>query len=189
MYNFIIVLILGFGCNLASAFTSFYSDRMGKQAGTFITILLRDIFGIPVWAAGFLIAIKESNELIIQKTMAIELPGWIVTGAGALIIITALVGIRFKAAAPSTSDRLVNKGIYSFVRHPIHSGTFLEFIGLFLLWPSFNLMIATLMGMVWIIIQSKLEERDLVKRMPEYRDYMQKVPAFLPSLRALRSRK
>jgi protein-S-isoprenylcysteine O-methyltransferase Ste14 len=180
MYFFIVVLILGFGSNIASTFTSFYSEQWGKQVGTFITILLRDIFGIPVWAAGFLLAIKESEKLIISDSVIVNLSAWILIIAGAAIIITALVSIRLKAAAPSANDALVDKGLYSVIRHPIHCGTFLEFSGLFLLWPSINVLIACLTGLVWIIIQSRLEERDLVKRIPGYRDYMKNVPRFIP---------
>jgi protein-S-isoprenylcysteine O-methyltransferase Ste14 len=87
-----------------------------------------------------------------------------------------------KAAAPSTGDNLVNKGIYSMVRHPIHSGTFLEFAGLFILWPSLQVGIASAVGVLWILLQSGFEEKDLIKRMPEYSDYMKQVPRFLPSL-------
>lgn len=180
MYFFIVVLILGFVSNVASTFTAVYSERWGKQTGTFITILLRDIFGIPVWAAGFLLAIKESEKLIISDSVIIDLSGWILIVAGAAIIITALITIRLKAAAPSAGDALVDKGLYSVIRHPIHCGTFLEFIGLFLLWPSINMLIACLTGLVWIIIQSRLEEKGLVKRIPGYADYMKRVPRFIP---------
>lgn len=183
MYFFVIVLILGFGCNLASAFTSFYSEKLGKQAGTFITILLRDIFGIPVWAAGFLLSIKEGGDLFFKSSMVVLFTGWILIISGAAIIVTALVSIKLKAAAPTRDDQLVSKGIYSYVRHPIHCGTFLEFLGLFLFWPTFNVGLACLIGTFWILVQSRFEEKDLLKRMPEYKDYIKKVPAFLPSVR------
>jgi protein-S-isoprenylcysteine O-methyltransferase Ste14 len=183
MYWFLIPLVLGFASNLASALTTTYSVKWGKTGGTFVTILLRDIFGIPVWAIGFVMAISESTHMLYEVTLILKIIGWLIIVTGGVIIIVALVSIRTKAAAPSTHDSLVKDGIYSRVRHPIHSGTFLEFIGLFILWPSLQVGIACALGIIWILLQSGFEEKDLIKRIPEYKEYKSKVPAFVPGLR------
>jgi protein-S-isoprenylcysteine O-methyltransferase Ste14 len=180
MYWFLIPLILGFISNLASAFTTTYSEKWGKGTGTFVTIVLRDITGIPVWAIGFLLAIRESSGLLYQISLISQIIGWIFISIGAVVIIIALVSIRAKAAAPSTEDGLVKKGIYSVIRHPIHSGTFLEFTGLLVLWPSLPVGIASAIGFFWIFLQTRFEEHDLKKRIPEYKDYMKRVPRFIP---------
>jgi protein-S-isoprenylcysteine O-methyltransferase Ste14 len=180
MYYFLIPLILGFISNLASAFTTTYSEMWGKQTGTFITILLRDIFGIPVWAIGFVLAIKESSGILYHSSFLSQITGWLIIIAGAIIIVIALLSIRVKAAAPSTGDSLVKSGIYSLIRHPIHSGTFLEFGGLLILWPSLAVAIAVITGIIWIFFQSRFEEKDLIKRIPDYNKYMEEVPRFFP---------
>ena len=180
MFYFLIPLLIGFCLNLASAFTYYYTEKWGKQTGTFITILFRDIFGIPLWAAGFLFAIRESEDLLFARTLLTGISGWILLSAGGLIILIALVSIRKKAAAPATGDSLVNNGLYSYIRHPIHCGTFLEFAGLFILWPSVTVGMASLIGTIWIIIQSKLEEADLEKRVPGYTEYKISTPQFFP---------
>lgn len=183
MYWFLIPLILGFVSNLASAFTTTYSNYWGKKKGTFLTILLRDITGIPVWAAGYVLAIIQSSKMLYTTSSSLKVLCWAVIISGGVLIIIALTSIRIKAAAPSTEDSLVKAGIYSRIRHPIHSGTFLEFFGLLLLWPSLQVAIAFVFGSIWILLQTKLEESDLIKRIPEYRDYKSKVPAFIPSFR------
>ena len=180
MYYFLILLIFGFISNLASTSTAKFSEKWGKQTGTLVTIILRDILGIPVWAIGFVLAIRESSEMLYHSSFLSQVIGWVIITFGAIIIITALVSIRTKAAAPSTNDTFVKTGIYSMVRHPIHSGTFLEFIGLFILWPSLTVGIAVLLGFIWIHLQSRFEEKDLIKRIPEYKDYMIKIPRFIP---------
>ena len=182
MYWFLIPLISGFTSNVASTFTAFFSEKWGKAMGTMLTIILRDITGIPVWAIGFLMAIRESGRLFYIISPLIRVAGWILIIAGAVIIVIALVSIKTKAAAPSTGDTLVKKGIYSIIRHPIHSGTFLEFTGLFILRPSLQTSIAFALGFIWIFVQTKFEERDLLKRIPEYENYMKQVPGFIPSL-------
>ena len=181
MFYFLIPLLIGFCLNLASAFTFYYTEKWGKQTGTFITILLRDIFGIPLWAIGFLFAIRESEELLFARTLFTGISGWVILSAGGLIILIALISIRKKAAAPATGDSLVNSGLYSYIRHPIHAGTFLEFAGLFILWPSLAVGIASLTGTVWILFQSRFEEMDLQKRIPGYSEYMHNTPPFFPA--------
>ena len=181
MYWFLIPLVLGFTSNLASAFTTTYSVKWGKANGTIISILLRDIFGIPLWAIGFVMAVNGSSEMLYEVSLILKITGWMIIIGGGVIIVIALVRIRTKAAAPSAADTLVRNGIYSRMRHPIHSGTFLEFIGVFLLWPSLQVAIACTLGIIWILVQTKLEEKDLVKRIPEYKEYKSKVPAFIPA--------
>jgi protein-S-isoprenylcysteine O-methyltransferase Ste14 len=182
MYWFLLILIPGFISNLASAFTTTYSEKWGKKTGTFITIILRDVTGIPLWAVGLVMAIRTSSTFLYEITLPVKIISWLIIAAGAAIIVIALVSIRSKAAAPSTGDTLVSKGIYSMVRHPIHSGTFLEFAGVFILWPSLQVGIACAAGVLWILLQSGFEEKDLVKRIPEYKEYMTKVPRFIPSI-------
>jgi protein-S-isoprenylcysteine O-methyltransferase Ste14 len=182
MYWFLLFLIPGFISNLASAFTTTFSEKWGRKTGTALTIVLRDIMGIPVWAIGLVLAIRESSEWLYEVALPVQIIGWSVISIGAVVIIIALISIRIKAAAPSTGDSLVRKGIYSMVRHPIHSGTFLEFAGLFILKPSLQVGIACVIGVLWILLQSRFEEKDLIKRIPEYKDYMIQVPRFFPYL-------
>jgi protein-S-isoprenylcysteine O-methyltransferase Ste14 len=179
---FAIPLVIGFASDAASAFTTLYSEKWGKARGTLLTIVLRNITGIPVWVTGFVLAIHESEGFLFKISLLTRTTGWLLILTGALIIVTALVRIRLKSAAPSTGDTLVNKGIYSIIRHPIHSGTFLEFTGLFILQPSFQTGLAAVLGCIWIFIQTRFEEQDLIQRIPEYRDYLKQVPRFLPSL-------
>jgi protein-S-isoprenylcysteine O-methyltransferase Ste14 len=183
MYLFLIPLIIGFTFNCASALTTFYSRRWGERRGALATVILRDILGIPVWAIGFALAARAESALIFAKTAITNAAGIILIVVGSAIIIYALVTIRSKAAAPSLKDGLVRTGAYARVRHPIHSGTFLEFAGLFLLRPTVPVAVACILGTIWIFVQSSLEESDLVQRIPAYRGYMKDVPRFLPRRR------
>lgn len=187
MYLFIIPLLLGFTFNAASALTAAYSRRWGEKEGSRVTLVLRDILGIPVWATGFLMAVRAPSPRLFMKTGVSQAAGLMLVGAGALIILLALSAIRSRAAAPSTRDHLVRTGLYGRMRHPIHSGTLLELAGLLLLSPTRAVAIACTLGFVWVLVQTGLEEYDLRQRLPDYRDYMNEVPRFLPRLRPKRS--
>src|SRR4030043_1780478 len=104
MYWFVIPLIIGFTSNVASTFTMVYSEKWGKARGTLLTFILRNITGIPVWATGFILAIRESAVLLYGISVSAQITGWFLILAGAVIIVIALVSIRIKAAAPSTGD-------------------------------------------------------------------------------------
>jgi protein-S-isoprenylcysteine O-methyltransferase Ste14 len=174
--------LVGFIFNSLSAFTAEFSRRFGDKAGSFITILLRDILGIPVWAAGFFLAAWTASPLIFDSTPGAKAAGWILIAAGGLIILASLITIRLRSLAPSTGDALAQSGLYARVRHPIHSGTFLEFLGLFVIRPSVTIGLACALGVIWVLIQTMCEERDLLQRIPEYRDYMNRVPRFFPRI-------
>jgi protein-S-isoprenylcysteine O-methyltransferase Ste14 len=183
MFFFLIPLVLGFTFNLLSAFTAAFSRKWGDRLGSNMTVLFRDILGIPVWAIGFCLAALAPAPNLFERRLGVEIAGWFLIAAGGLIIVVALITIRLRSLAPSTGDALARSGIYARVRHPIHSGTFLEFLGLFIVRPSATIGVACALGIVWVLIQTMCEERDLLQRMPEYRQYMNRVPRFIPNIR------
>jgi protein-S-isoprenylcysteine O-methyltransferase Ste14 len=77
----------------------------------------------------------------------------------------------------------VVQGLYTYIRHPLYSGMILELTGLFLWIPTLSVLVACILGVVWVMLQARLEEMDLVERLPAYKDYMQRVPHFMPRLR------
>jgi protein-S-isoprenylcysteine O-methyltransferase Ste14 len=182
MFLFLVPLAVGFACNLASAFTTAFSRRWGERRGSLLTVIFRDVLGIPVWAIGFVLAIRTSSSTLIVPAVFTEVVGWLFVGAAAAVIVAALVTIRLQAARASTSDPLVHSGMYAYVRRPIHTGTFLEFVGIFLIKPTLTVGIASAIGVVWLLLQTRFEELDLLQRMPSYREYMKRVPRFVPRL-------
>lgn len=183
MFLFLIPLLIGFACHLASAFTAEWSRRWGAQVGTRVTIVLRDVLGLPVWAAGFALAAAAPAARLLPQAAGLALAGWVLAGAGGLVILAALSSLRARAAAPSVNDTLVERGLYAHLRHPIHAGALLEFTGLALILPTLSMAVACALGVGWLVLQTRCEERDLLQRLPAYREYRQRVPAFLPRLK------
>jgi len=180
MAVFLIPLLLGFALNGASAFTAAYSRRWGERAGQWVSLLLRNVVGVPLWVIGLGLAVRTPSPTLLTTTPMTGAWGWLMITAGCLIILLALVSLRAPAFMPSTQDTLVRRGLYAHVRHPIYGGVLLEFTGIAMLIPTQAVMVACTLGIGWVFIQARLEELDLLQRMPTYREYMQHVPRFIP---------
>jgi protein-S-isoprenylcysteine O-methyltransferase Ste14 len=91
-----------------------------------------------------------------------------------------MVSLRWRAVAPSVQDTLEVQGLYAHIRHPLYSGMILELIGLFLWVPTLSVLVACILGVMWVMVQARLEEMDLVERLPTYQEYKRRVPRFVP---------
>ena len=86
----------------------------------------------------------------------------------------------------SPPPKLITSGIYSYVRNPMISGGLLLLEGLGFLLGSLSVIIvfAPLPVLLYAIFIITIEERELAIRFgEEYREYMKKVPRFIPRLR------
>jgi protein-S-isoprenylcysteine O-methyltransferase Ste14 len=186
MLLFLIPLVLGFALGAASAFTTAFSRRWGERRGQQITFVLRNVLGIPLWVVGLGLAVRTRSPVVFSSTPVAEVLGWLLLAGGSAIQILALLALRWRAAAPSTQDSLVEHGPYGHIRHPIYAGLLLEFAGLVLVRPTRAAGLACVIGVAWVHIQARCEERDLLQRLPAYREYMKRVPRFLPRIWAKR---
>lgn len=182
MFLFIIPLLLGFAFVGASAFTAAYSRWWGEPRGELATSILRNYLGIPLGVLGFIIAwLQPAPFLFIGGGTAKSL-GWLLIIAGSVPFVWGHVVLGRPTGWPSVRDTLVRHGLYAYARHPIYAGGLLMCVGGALLKPTVTVGLACLLGFVWLIIQTRLEEIDLVQRLPVYREYMEQVPRFVPRL-------
>jgi protein-S-isoprenylcysteine O-methyltransferase Ste14 len=182
-YVFLIPLLTGFGFNLASALTAAHTRRWGERGGRLASFIMRNILGIPVWALGFILAYRQSSALLFVPGLATEILGWLLVAGGCILIVLALLPLGRRSVMPSVQDTLVDSGVYAHIRHPIYSGVLLEFIGLVILRPRIPAIVACVLGCCWIVAQARLEEFDLLQRIPAYHQYMMNVPRFMPRVR------
>jgi protein-S-isoprenylcysteine O-methyltransferase Ste14 len=179
-YLFLIPLLAGFAFNWASAFTHFYSRKWGERPGRTVTFITRNILGIPVWAFGVVLATRtEARPLFVPGTAAQTL-AWAFLGLGTVLMVWALGLLRLRSFRPTEKDTLVDRGLFACIRHPIYSGLLLDFIGIVLMRPTVSVLISCTLGWVFVFIQARLEEMDLVERIPAYGEYMRRVPRFFP---------
>lgn len=180
------LLLLGFTFNAASAFTAAFSRRWGTRRGQWVTVVLRNILGIPLWVVGLVLAVRAPSPSLFAASPLLAMLGWVLLAAGCAVQLLALASIRTRAAKPSVADALVEHGVYGHIRHPIYAGLFLEFAALVLVKPRRIVALACALGVLWAYLQARFEELDLLQRMPAYRDYLARVPRFLPRVRPRR---
>ena len=186
MLTILALLVVGFAIDVASAFTTAFSRRWGERRGRQVTFVLRNVLGIPAWVVGFVLAARARSAALFTPTLITQIVAWLLLVAGSVIQVFALLALRSRAAMPSTRDGLVEHGVYARIRHPIYAGVLLEFAGALLLKPTPPVIMVCFIGLVWASIQARCEEIDLLDRLPAYREYMQRVPRFVPHTRTRR---
>ncbi len=179
----IALIIIGFALVGASAFTAAYSGWWGEKGGRLATIILRNLLGIPLWFAGFVLAWLEPSPLLFDPNITIKLIGSFLIILGSIPFIWGHIELGWRTHMPSVKDTLVQQGLYAYVRHPIYTGGFAILAGLALIKPTLAFVLACILGVIWLIVQARLEEIDLLQRMPDYKDYVKQVPRFLPRFR------
>jgi len=179
-YRFLVPLIAGFALAGASAFTARLSHRFGERGGRMATSVLRNLLGIPLYFLGLVLAWRAPEPALIDTGGAIRLVAWALIIAGAVPVIVGHVQLGWRTHMPSVRDALMTGGLYAHVRHPIYAGGLLIFAGLALVRPTAPFALACALSGVFLIVQARLEEIDLLERLPQYREYMKRVPGFLP---------
>jgi protein-S-isoprenylcysteine O-methyltransferase Ste14 len=182
MYDFLIPLLIGFVFNWASAFTGFFVRRWGERGGRATTFVLRNILGIPVWAIGLILAFREPAAPLIALNPGTRTVGWGLIIIGLIPMIWGLARLGLRSFRPTSQDTLVSEGIYEHIRHPIYSGLLFILLGGAIIHPAVPSLIACGLCVGYAFVQARLEEVDLVRRIPSYRDYMKHVPRFFPRL-------
>jgi protein-S-isoprenylcysteine O-methyltransferase Ste14 len=180
---FLVILVLGFMFNSLSASTTWLCRRLGERRGRWATFLLRNVLGIPVWTVGLALAVLTPSAWLFSPSPVTSIAGWFLLALGCVLMVPALAALRVRAALPSIRDRLIRHGPYAHVRHPIHVGLLCCLCALVLVKPTRAAALAAALGAVWVVVQSRLEELDLVQRLPAYRGYMSQVPRFIPRMR------
>lgn len=145
------------------------------------------------------------NPLVLTGVIEVEsyLPlviiGWVVCALGMVLVMAPIVmfprrGGVAKGKSFTETTRLVDSGIYAFVRHPQYTGGIIAiFLPTLLLYPHWLFGVLGVMGTVVLYLGCREEDKYLIAKFgDDYKDYMQRVPRmnfFLGILRLMRSSK
>ena len=109
---------------------------------------------------------------------AMVIPGVIIlAGAGYL----ARAGLKTVFSEIRETPRVITKGVFSVVRHPIYLGSILTYLGLIVITLSLVSFIIWIIAIIFYYYISRHEEKMLLSRFgEEYEEYMKKVPMLFP---------
>ena len=127
-----------------------------------------------------LMAIDEVN------TPWIYIGGVLFIAPGLIILVISFKNLGRSLTAnpvPLENAKLIETGIYKYVRHPIYTGLLLAMLG------SAVQSMAIVKLFVWLVLlavltyKAKFEETLLAKKYPGYVDYMKRTGRFVPRLK------
>ena len=114
---------------------------------------------------------------MIAGATCISVAGWL-----RWVGVTTL-GKSFSASVETHDEhRLVDQGVYSVMRHPLYLGLVFLYVGLPLLAGARLSGIATVLGLIGIVVRILAEERWLVAHLPGYSDYMRRTKRLIPAV-------
>ena len=113
-------------------------------------------------------------------------------GSGAILFAAAgAVGIagvvqlgdnRTPFPRPRPGSRLVERGVYGWVRHPLYVSVLLAGFGWALLWQSIAALAAAALQVPFFAAKAAREERWLCEAFPHYPEYARRVKRFVPGI-------
>jgi protein-S-isoprenylcysteine O-methyltransferase Ste14 len=102
--------------------------------------------------------------------------------AGSVVVVVSIWWLRRAFSIEPEARRMVTTGPYRFARHPIYSGYVLQYIGLWLNYPTVVLGLVVAAWLWLTLARVRYEERVLSRAFPEYETYRQRVGAVGPRL-------
>ncbi len=111
--------------------------------------------------------------------------GVIIFILGALIIIVAVLQLNIHLSpfpSPLPDSKLIQTGVYKFIRHPIYSGLILGFCGYAIISDSGYKLLITFLLFLLFYFKTVYEERLLAEKFSEYSEYKKRSGRFFPKV-------
>lgn len=112
--------------------------------------------------------------------------GNILEWLGIIGIIVSAYSIRSSLTPmpiPKEEGKLAVNGLFKYVRHPMYTSVLVFSLGLAVSNGKLYKYLLVLSLLILFYYKSKYEEIYLAKKYPDYRDYAEKTPRFIPGLR------
>jgi len=123
--------------------------------------------------------------LLVHQNLALFYIGLAIAALAMALFVTAKLdlGEHYSPCFDSYVPKdIIQDGLYRYVRHPIYMSNIMLLAGMFIstgsLWIVFNLALLT----VYYIRSARIEEVELQKRFPGYRDYISRTNMLFPGL-------
>lgn len=129
-------------------------------------------------------------HLISTKTKCNYIPAVYLAGLAFCVIgvtlnIAALWQLKRSFSIMVEVRKLVNTGVYRFIRHPLYTGELTHLVGVCLLFNNKYSYSFLIIVVIMQLSRAKLEERKLALHLPEYRQYMAETGFIFPKIKTL----
>ncbi len=122
-----------------------------------------------------------------EQSLLLTIGGWLLSAIGLGLMLVcirkyfmSLSGLK-SLFQESPASELMITGVHRYMRHPLYLGTFLFIWGLWILFPTYSLLVANLVITGYTLFAIRLEEDKLVAEFGEtYRKYQEAVPKLIP---------
>ncbi|MBI2853034.1 MAG: isoprenylcysteine carboxylmethyltransferase family protein [Chloroflexi bacterium] len=115
----------------------------------------------------------------------LQIAGAVIIGLGISGYLASLLSLGRNwsfFASVKKDHRLVTRGPYRYVRHPIYSSMMLVFLGSGLLISNYLMLLLTPLVVFLYFLRARLEERLLAEEFPEYAQHVRQSGMFLPRI-------
>ena len=109
----------------------------------------------------------------------------VVSITGLFVAVIAILQLRRNLSpfpTPVSQGTLIQSGLYKNIRHPVYTGLLLFFFGYAIWEVSFYRLSIAILLLLLFYFKSRYEERLLVEKFPDYRDYKKRSYRFFPYL-------
>lgn len=109
--------------------------------------------------------------------------GFIISIVGGLVLLLSLAQLNTYLSpfpTPKKETKLIQNGLYKYIRHPIYTGILLLFFGYGLYQSSSYKLCITILLAVLFYFKSIYEEKCMEEKFAEYKNYRDKTGRFFP---------
>jgi protein-S-isoprenylcysteine O-methyltransferase Ste14 len=146
--------------------------RLTAYSGTFLVVLFFPI--ASRW---------DPSWLTVNAVLQLRAAGVLSWLVGAVLVLTGVWTLRRAFSIEPQARRLVTTGPYRYARHPIYALYFLQYAGLWLIFPTAALACVLAVWAGLMFARMHFEECVLMAAFPEYAAYQERVGRFAPRLR------
>ena len=145
--------------------------QLGERGGGWVALQL--LLVVAILVLGFL-----GPDWPEAMGFELGVVGVAIASAGVIVVVLAarqLGSALTMYPSPSSRGRLVDRGLYRLVRHPIYAGGILFFTGISLDASPLALLGTAVLAATWGL-KAAVEERFLSDRYPDYSEYCRRTP-------------
>lgn len=176
-----VLLVPMIGKELFTAWTFLIRERPQAAVGTFQARFAA--YAGSFLLIGFFNAARtwSPESFTINAVPQIAALGGLLWLAGTVFVGIALWSLRHAFSIEPEARHVVRTGAYRFVRHPVYAAYVLQYLGIWLIYPSIVLALGIASWFGLTLVRMHFEERILRHTFPEYESYKRTTGALFPT--------